>query len=145
MISTNPLGCIGEAILGDMNPATGDIALAFVLVPPDSCKCLVLHTKIPPLSTNIRECRKAKLLYKCLISPPRPACGPSTTLTTSFFCIVFCCESRATAFLFSRRFVRPCGLASTTFPCMESTWKFSRSNRTITPTVCASSCTKSPH
>ncbi|XP_076163900.1 uncharacterized protein LOC143144903 [Ptiloglossa arizonensis] len=83
--TTNPLGCIGEAILGDINPATGDMDVMLDLFPPDSCKCLVLQTNIPPLSTNIRECRNAKLLYKCLISPPLPACGPSTTLTISFF------------------------------------------------------------
>lgn len=71
---TNPLGCIGDAILGDINPDAGDIAGPMPdLFPPASCRCLVLHTNIPPLSRYIRECKNAKLLYRCLISPPLPA------------------------------------------------------------------------
>jgi len=108
-------------------------------------KCLVLQTQNPPLSSmNVREYRKANILYKYLISAHRPIHGLSTTSTISLLLIVFSCESKARALSFRWRFLILFCLTSTTFPCMESTWKFSRSICRITPTVCASSCTKSP-
>lgn len=56
-------GCIGDALLGDMNSIPVEMsALGMVLFPPASCKCLVLHTKIPPFCRNSTECRKAKFL-----------------------------------------------------------------------------------
>lgn len=39
------------------------------LDPPASVRCRVLQTNIPAFSVTSRECRNAKLLYKCLISP----------------------------------------------------------------------------
>ena len=57
------------------------------------------------------------------------------TLTISFRWIEFCSESRATACLFSLLLLIAWGRTWTTLPCMFSIWKFSRSNRTMTPTV----------
>uniref|UniRef100_A0A2M4B381 Putative secreted protein n=1 Tax=Anopheles triannulatus TaxID=58253 RepID=A0A2M4B381_9DIPT len=122
----------------------GLLGSAFLL-PPASCTCRVFTTKMPPFSVYMRECRKARLRYRCLISPSRPVCGPSITFTMSLRRIWFWSQSSAMVFRFSRRFCNAVGLHSITLPCMPRTWKFSRSSRTITPTVCASSCTRSPH
>lgn len=51
------------------------------LDPPANTRCLVLHTNMPPFSTSFLQCRKAKPLNKCRISPSRPYSRNTNTHT----------------------------------------------------------------
>ena len=53
-------------------------AVALGLLPSIKSRWRILHTKMPPLSTNLGECRNAKYRYKCFTCPSRPGQYPSS-------------------------------------------------------------------